>query len=865
MAAERTLEKIRANSPSAEYVDSIKQGRELVIPTLETVLRKASNKKKQIEKLCDTLGMLSCNGMSPEKLCSGLKKATLEGNLEKATWFARELHIFINTNNFRGKSFIIMMLRVLSIGILSPRDVLCVSYIGWCLQKYHHDPTHIKPLCHAVTFLNSGLKSNVLNDLVLSAYVPESTHHTIACEMTKTFSFAEHVEKIWECLDSRDFWWCTFHASRCLEVKRGASYNFYPVKGRMHSDDYLCGWLWNVIHEKVQAKVSNSEPRYKQAVVTAFKFMHNMFKYVTEKTKLRLNDDDDILATKGMYVVGALMSLYFITNDSEDMTPQPMNMSQCMEILAREYDESFEWSRDHAKDNLTLTDIERFMSDFTTNLDTCLNVPTFIFNQQHINLPPYDLEEPFKGPRLFPWTLALSASKESHPSGAKPKQQRGAHSKSNKRNYFRNSATSSSDEDERSSDCAKPRKISKAPTSSFTTSDSLPSYQGNGSSSACAGRMCKPPSSKSKMTSDSLLSYQGNSSSSACADRMCKLPSSKSEMISSIPDLNKCGQPSVSMAPKKILLKRAYSYYGQQPSMSENKWQESSSVALADIYPSSETVDRTGVLSKKQLLLTDIANIDETAYYNSSGKQRRTVVYRRVSDGTLRTFKKMTHEEATVQYFALTLKKSNILKDLKLNSLKGDYGIVFSWVNLNDVRGCLEAIEKPITVFDSGCVYRDDVGNVLSFETPLETRLSKLPSHRNLVIRSPEGQLQMLHIMIFRLILGLPIPTYSNVIIDVETNDLYSTGETSISLIDPDTFVDKIRRSEVYKDKFLIIKEENLPSWANMDFESTTVLSISSNIQEMGKACAVPNEMLLNILENLKNLSVIIKKLETYD
>nr|BDV49808.1 MAG: wsv244-like protein [Penaeus semisulcatus pemonivirus] len=821
MAAKETPKKIQANSPPADYVASLRRRHIPARPKLKTALSESRNSQKNMDNLWKSLKMLSCNGMTPNMISLGLKKAILAGDLEKAMWFARELHISIKVRPVALYKSSIMQLWALLFGIISPRDVFCVAYAGDCIQSYSLDINHIKELCQAITYLTSGWKSLELGILVQSAYCQSSKHHIVACEVTKHFSFQDHVQKMWECLDLRNFWWSAFHASRCLETNCKAPYKFYPIKHRARDGDENCAWFWTTVRERILGQLSSSSDDHVDAVHSNIDFRRSIFKRLAIQQKEGL-DLSSVVYEKGLCAVGILVYLYSIEHSSEEnedgTPPQFMDEDTCLDIFDSKCDKSFEWSRDHIKDEYTPLNMMQYIE--TSNIehrDTYSIVPPFIFDQGCTEVLSYITKEP---------ALSSSASGESHtPSGAIPKRQREPKNHPDKRKDFTEKASlvlTGVD----SPDCSKEHvKISE----SSTLIDS--SCQWKSSSSVCTGDACKHPCTRSETTP--------------------------------VPELNKCEQLSVSMAPKKSFLKRSF-YYNQPASMSDNEREGSSSVVLTDMYASCEPVVKRRVSSEKLLFLTDIVSRDETAYYNSRGKKNRSVVYRRVSDGTLRIFRKMTDQEATVKYFAETLKKFNTFKGLNLNIPRGGYDIATSWVDINDMEGCLEETFKPFTVFESGCVYHENIGDPISLDTPLETRLSKLPSHRKHITCSLDGQLQLLHILTFRLILGLPIPSYSDVIIDTETYDLYSTGETRISLTDPTITIDKIMSSELYNDISSVIKQENLPNWIRMDCESTQVAKTISDIQSVAKICALPNKMLLNIIENLQKVPIIMKEIETY-
>nr|BDT62479.1 MAG: wsv244-like protein [Melicertus latisulcatus pemonivirus] len=379
MDSRETPNVVRANTPPIDYIKSLSSGNRMKISTTDPISKKTDN---EFDAICNSMKSLSCNGMDPRSIMFGLKKAVSEGELEKAMWFAREIHLSFTSSGGTIFNDVPENLIFTAFGIIEPQDVFCLTSCCEFIMEYMRDPSHILPLCKAVTSLNRGMKSLKLATLVQSAYVSNSRLHIAACERTRALPYEEHRRMMWECLHLGNIWWCLFHASRTLEC---------PTEKR--SGEYKTNiWFWTAVREilEVPPTVANSDGL--QTIITkSIDYRISLFDDTIEQhenvAKASLKELE-----RGLFAGGALMYIYNEIHDQDNANDITLRMGLDVyhEISSMEYDQSFDWTRDHA--NAEMSTMMEMMQYSRNPIDTH-RYRQFAFNEDHLEKHPYNLKE----------------------------------------------------------------------------------------------------------------------------------------------------------------------------------------------------------------------------------------------------------------------------------------------------------------------------------------------------------------------------------------------------------------------------------------------------------------------------------------
>nr|BDW09881.1 MAG: wsv244-like protein [Marsupenaeus japonicus pemonivirus] len=379
MDSRETPNVVRANTPPIDYIKSLSSGNRMKISTTDPISKATDN---EFDAICNSMKSLSCNGMEPRSIMFGLKKAVSEGELEKAMWFAREIHLSFTSSGGTIFNEVPENLIFTAFGIIEPHDVFCLTSCCEFILEYMRDPSHILPLCRAVTSLNRGKKSLKLATIVQSAYVSNSRLHIAACERTKALPYEEHVKKMWECLNSGSIWWCLFHASRTLEC---------PTEKR--SGEYKTNfWFWTAVREILEVPPTVAYNDGLQTIITkSIDYRMLLFDDAIEQqengAKASLKELE-----RGLFAGGALMYIYneIYDQDNANNIPLRMGLDVYHEISSMEYDQSFDWTRDHV--NAEMSTMMEMMQYSRNPIDTH-RYRQFAFNADHLVKHPYNLEE----------------------------------------------------------------------------------------------------------------------------------------------------------------------------------------------------------------------------------------------------------------------------------------------------------------------------------------------------------------------------------------------------------------------------------------------------------------------------------------
>nr|BDT62476.1 MAG: wsv244-like protein [Melicertus latisulcatus pemonivirus] len=379
MDSEETANVVRANTPPNDYIRTFSSGNKMKISTTYRIIKATDN---EFDAICNSMKSLSCNGLEPKSTIFGLKKAVSEGDLEKAMWFAREIHLSFTSSGGTIFKKVPENLILTTFAIIEPHDVFCLTCCCEFLLKYMREPSHILPLCKAVTALNRGVKSFKLATLVQSAYVSHSRLHIAACEMTTAFPYEEHVKRMWECLHLGNIWWCLFHAGRTLE---------FPTEKR--SSEYKTNsWFWTAVREKLRVPLTVAYNDGLQNIINkSIDYRMLLFDDAIEQQENGANDGLKELE-RGLFAGGALMHIYYEIHDQENTndTPPPMSLEVYRKISSMEYDQSFDWTRDHV--NEESSNIMEMMQYLRSPIDMH-RYKEFDFNHDCLEKPPYNLRE----------------------------------------------------------------------------------------------------------------------------------------------------------------------------------------------------------------------------------------------------------------------------------------------------------------------------------------------------------------------------------------------------------------------------------------------------------------------------------------
>lgn len=190
----------------------------------------------------------------------------------------------------------------------------------------------------------------------------------------------------------------------------------------------------------------------------------------------------------------------------------------------------------------------------------------------------------------------------------------------------------------------------------------------------------------------------------------------------------------------------------------------------------------------------------------------------------------------------------------------GNFSLTKSWVKYDQQLNKFEPVQEPHVVFESAIAYSSQQNTFL--HTPVDIRLSRFSAIKKKIIATPNGQRTILNIMVLRLMLGLSPFKYSNMVVDTDTEKVYSFNEIGIAKIDKDHMIRATRETKVFKDlSKTVCWEESLPPWC---FGEKKALGRSLDaVSRIALSVQLLCEKLSRVLDNMVDIPYIIRSLRT--